>query len=422
MNADQITQPDQPPRDQRPPLGSKRLRKRLIYLLFAILLAGTAYKLFLPSSTAQRGARSKAAEAQRPFPVTAMPAKKADINVFLNGLGTVTPINTVAVRSQVSGQLSRVLFVEGQLVEEGRLLAEIDPRPFQVQLMQAEGQLARDEALLKNALIDLARYKQLLAQDSIAAQQVTTQEALVDQYRGAVKTDQGQIASAKLQITYSRVTAPVAGRVGLRLVDPGNIVQTTDASGIVVITQLQPITVVFPIPQVHLPVILGRMAKGVVLPVYAYSQDGKTLLARGTLSAVDNQIDTTTGTVKLKARFANKKNELFANQFVNASMKIDTLSGATVIPASAVQRGTIGAFVYVVKADKSVTVRALQLGPSEGQSVVVTAGLIPGETVVVVGGDKLREGVKVEMITNETPGASPSGRRPPQAGAPKASR
>ena len=422
MNPDEIKQPDQPSRDQRPRLGAGMKRSRWIFVLFGVLLlAAAAYKLFLPSRPAQMGAGGKATEAQRPFPVTAVPAKKADINVFLNGLGTVVPINTITVRSQVGGQLSRVLFVEGQVVEEGRLLAEIDPRPFQVQLMQAEGQLARDEALLKNALIDLARYKQLLAQDSIAAQQVTTQEALVDQYRGAVKTDQGQIASAKLQLTYSRVTAPVSGRVGLRLVDPGNIVQTTDATGIVVITQLRPITVVFSVPQVHLPTILGRMAKGAALPVYAYSQDGKALLATGTLSAVDNQIDTTTGTVKLKARFENKKNELFANQFVNASMKIDTLSGATVIPASALQRGTIGAYTYVVKADKTVTVRALQLGPSEGQNVVVTAGLEPGEIVVAVGGDKLREGVKVEMVTNEAPGTS-SPKRIPRDGVKKGSR
>jgi multidrug efflux system membrane fusion protein len=299
------------------------------------------------------------------------------------------------------------------------LLAEIDPRPFEVQLMQAEGQLVRDESLLMNAEKDLERYKLLLKQDSIPEQQVSTQESLVQQYKGAVKTDQGQIANAKLQITYARVIAPVSGRIGLRLVDPGNMVQPTDVNGMAVITQLQPITVVFSVPQDNLPAIMKRLRAGEVLPAYAYSQDGKTLLAKGTLLAVDNQIDTTTGTVKLKATFANKDNALFPNQFVNAVLKVDTLSSVTVVPTAATQRGSIGTFAYVVRPDKSINVRQLQLGPTEGDSVAVLDGLAPGEFVVVVGGDKLREGTKVAIVTNEAAGTPAKGKKNSRNGVPK---
>jgi multidrug efflux system membrane fusion protein len=333
------------------------------------------------------------------------------MDVNLRGLGTVIPVNTVTVRSQVSGQLLQVHFKEGQIVEAGTLLAEIDPRPFEVQLMQAEGQLARDEALLRNAESDLVRYKLLLSQDSIADQQVTTQASLVQQYKGAIKIDQGQIANAKLQLTYSRVIAPISGRIGLRLVDQGNMIQSNDVNGMAVITQLQPVTVVFSVPQDNLPAIMKRLRTGEVLPVDAYSQDGKAILAKGTLLAVDNQIDTTTGTVKLKAKFDNKNNGLFANQFVNVVMKVDILSGATVMPTAAIQRGSIGTFAYVVKEDKSVDVRPLQLGPTEGENVAVLSGLAPGEIVVVVGGDKLREGTKVAIVTNGAAGTPAQGRK-----------
>ncbi len=392
------------------------LRRRWwFWLLAAILIGGTAGLVFFRPAFLGMGPDKRSAM-QRPQPVMAAAVKKADVDVYLKGLGTVIPVNTVTVRSQVSGQLMRVHFKEGQYVKEGVLLAEIDPRPFQVQLMQAEGQLAKDEALLKNAENDLVRYKQLLAQDSIAEQQVTTQEALVLQYRGAVKTDRGQIANAKLQLTYSRITAPITGRIGLRLVDPGNMIQANDTNGIAVITQLQPVTVVFSVPQDNLAVIMKKLQTAEPLPVYAYNQEGKTLLSKGTLLAVDNQIDTTTGTVKLKARFENKDNELFANQFVNASMKVDTMTAATVIPTAAVQRGSIGTFAYVVKQDKSVTVRPLLLGPAEGDNVAVTSGLSDGEMVVVVGGDKLREGTKVEIVTEESAGALRQGKKPMREG------
>jgi multidrug efflux system membrane fusion protein len=343
---------------------------------------------------------------QRPQPVTALMTNKADFDVYLKGLGTVIPTNTVTVKSQVSGQLMSVQFKEGQHVNKGDLIAEIDPRPFQVQLMQAEGQFARDEALLKNAEADLAVYKQLLAQESIAAQQVTTQEALVKQYRGVIETDKGQIANAKLQLTYARVITPITGRVGLKQVDPGNMVQVNDVSGIVVITQLQPITVIFSLPQDNLTILMKRWNAAATLPVAAYDQEGKVLLASGKLLAVDNQIDTTTGTIKLKAMFDNNDNKLFPNQFVNVRLKVDTLTGAIVMSTAAVQRGSIGTFAYVVKDDKTVTVRMLKLGPAEGDNVVAMEGLAPGELVVTVGGDKLREGTKVELITPGSKGAA----------------
>ena len=343
---------------------------------------------------------------QRPQPVTALITNKIDFDVYLKGLGTVIPTNTVIIKSQVSGQLVNVRFQEGQHVNKGDLIAEIDPRPFQVQLMQAEGQLARDEAFLKNAEVDLALYKQLLAEDSIAAQQVTTQETLVKQYRGVIETDKGQIASARLQLTFARVIAPITGRVGLRQVDPGNMVQVNDVNGIVVITQLQPITVVFSLPQDNLAILMKHWNAKTTLFVQAYDQEGKVLLASGKLLAVDNQIDTTTGTIKLKAIFDNKDNKLFPNQFVNVRLKVDTLRDATVMPASAVQRGSIGTFAYVIKDDKTATVRMLKLGPAERDMVVAMEGLIPGEFVVTVGGDKLREGTKVAIMTADGKGAS----------------
>ncbi len=420
MNPPQENEPTQQPRMKGTHFFSNMKRSRWIWLVIVVCIAGTAYKIFLMQTATQAVVRAKALnDAQRPLPVMAVKARKADMDINLRGLGTVIPVNTVTVRSQVSGQLLRVHFEEGQIVKAGMLLAEIDPRPFEVQLMQAEGQLARDESLLMNAVSDLERYKLLLKQDSIADQQVTTQESLVQQYKGAVKTDQGQIANAKLQLTYSRVIAPVSGRIGLRLVDQGNMVQPSDVNPMAVITQLQPVTVVFSVPQDNLPAIMKRVRTGEVLPVYAYSQDGKTLLAKGTLLAVDNQIDTTTGTVKLKAKFANTNNELFPNQFVNVVMKVDTLAGVTVMATAAVQRGSIGTFAYVVKRDKSINVRQLKLGPTEGENVAVLNGLAPGEFVVVVGGDKLREGTKVTIVTNDAALTPAKGKKNSRNGVPK---
>lgn len=371
---------------------------KVLFILIIVIIVIAAIVYTAPILAKRKADQQMKAMKTPTQPVSAMSVRTADLPVYIKALGTVTPANTVTVRSQVGGQLIRLHFKEGQMVEKGDLLAEIDPRPFQVQLMQAEGQLARDEELLKNAESDLARYKVLLGQDSIAVQQVTTQESLVKQYKSVLQTDKGQIASAKLQLAYSRITAPLSGRVGLKVVDPGNMVSTSDTSGIAVITQLQPITVVFSVPQDNLPAILKRSQSADLAPVLALDQEGKSLLAKGKLLAVDNQIDTTTGTVKLKGIFRNEDNRLFPNQFVNIRLKVDTLQDATVISTAAIQRGSIGTFAYVVKDDKTVTVRPIKLGPADGELVAVTEGLAPGENVVTVGGDKLREGSKVEIV------------------------
>jgi multidrug efflux system membrane fusion protein len=367
-------------------------------LLVLVLLGMGVYVFVTHQGTAPSGPPTRGQTAgPRPLPVTAVPAKVGDLNVYLTGLGAVTPLNTITVKSRVDGQLMQVLFREGQIVKTGDVLAEIDPRPFEVQLTQAEGQMARDQALLKNAQLDLQRYRVLVAQDSIAKQQLDTQESLIRQYEGAVKVDQGLIDSAKLQLLYCHITAPIGGRVGLRLVDPGNIVHATDTTGLVVITQLQPVAVVFAIAEDSLPAVLAKLTAGESLPVEAYDREQRQKLAVGSLLTVDNQIDPTTGTVRLKAVFPNTDNALFPNQFVNARLLLEVKRGATVVPAAAIQRSPQGAFVYVVKADQTAAMRPVTIGVSQGDATAISAGLVPGDLVVTDGVERLRDGVPVEV-------------------------
>ena len=404
-----MNRPTEPSLHEQATPVARRPRRRIwrwaIVVALVVVAGYFAYRQYAPAPDAPPtaaagppGAPGGAGGPQR-TPIVAEPARTADVDVYLNALGTVTPLRTVTVRSRVDGQLLRVLFEEGQTVKEGDLLAEIDPRPFQVQLTQADGQMARDRALLENARLDLERYRTLFEQDSIAKQQVDTQAALVRQYEGAVKMDQSQIDNARLQLVYARVTAPVSGRVGLRLVDPGNIVRAGDATGLVVITQLSPTSVVFPVPQDNLPAVMKRMQSGEKPPVEAWDRELKTRLASGTLASVDNLVDPTTGTVKLKAQFANETGGLFPSQFVNIRMKLDTVRDATVIPASAVQRGSQGMFVYVVQPDQTVKLRLVKLGPVDGQRQAIAEGLAPGDLVVSDGMDRLRDGAMVEVTT-----------------------
>jgi len=380
-----------------PKTDAPRPKRRRWWLLVLIVGLGALGWYLISGRTGAPNAKIAAKPALPPSPVQALPARKGDVGVYLNGLGSVTPLNTVTVKSRVDGQLMEVRFREGQIVKNGDLLALIDPRPFQVQLTQAEGQMAHDTELLRNARVDLERYRQLWAQDSVPKQQLDTQDSLVRQYQAAIKIDQGQIDNAKLQITYSRITAPVGGRVGLRQVDAGNIIHATDTNGLVVITQLQPAAVIFPIPEDSLPPVLAKLKSGAKLPVEAYDREQKLKLASGSLLTVDNLIDPTTGTVKLKALFPNSNNELFPNQFVNARLLLEIKRQAILVASSAIQRGPQGTFVYLVKPDHTVTVRPVSIGVVQGDDTSIASGLAEGDVVVVDGAERLREGSKVDL-------------------------
>jgi len=401
VNARTVIEPKEvePPRE--PGRNSKRARSNSrwwLWLSVSAILAFGGYRLLERQGAKQTppeklGSRS----VSQGVPVAVASARKGDIPVYLNGLGSVVAFNTVTVRSRIDGQLIRVAFQEGQFVHREDLLAEIDPRPFEVQLQQAEGQMARDQAQLNNAKVDLARYQTLFEQDSIAKQQLDTQLATVHQFEGAIKADQALIDNAKLQLTYCRITAPLGGRVGLRLVDAGNMVHSNDQNGLVVITQVQPISVLFTIPEDDLPPVLKKLHTDARLPVEAYDRSGKTKIATGYLLTLDNQIDPSTGTSRLKAVFQNQDNALFPNQFVNVRLLLDVKKGSLIVPAVAIQRGPQGTYVYVVKADQTVEVRQVTIGFTEGNDASVETGLSAGEPVVVDGVDKLQSGSKVRI-------------------------
>ena len=358
------------------------------------------------SASGGRAGRGGAGMANMPQPVHVASATQGEMPVVLTALGTVTPLATVTVLPQLSGVLQDVYFKEGQMVKKGDVLAQIDPRPYQISLQNAQGTLVRDEALLQTARLDLKRYQTLLAQDSIASQQVDTQASLVRQYEGTVKSDQANIDSFKLDLVYARITAPVSGRVGLRQVDPGNYVTSSLSTGIVVITQLQPISVIFTTSEDNLQQIIQHTQNGEQLSATAYDRANTTPLEVGSLKTMDNQIDTTTGTVRLRALFQNNDSRLFPNQFVNTRLLVDTIKNAVIVPTTAVLNGSMGQFVYVVKDDNTVTVRPVKIGPVDGERTSIQSGLQVGERVVTDGSDRLREGAKITIPAERARGAS----------------
>ncbi len=379
-------------------------------VLALILLFGICASLLgCSSSDAKKNAQ---AAAPRPVSVAIAPVVKQDVPVYLVGLGSVTAFYTANIKSRVDGQIMQVNFKEGQDVKEGQLLIVIDPRPYQVQLEQMQAQLFKDQASLRDAKLNYDRYVTLLPSGSISQQQVDTQKATVDQFDGQVRTDQAQIDNAKLNIVYCNITAPFSGRVGLRQVDPGNIIHATDTNPMLILTQLQPIAVIFTLPEDQLPTVADHMKKA-TLEVDAYSRDDQTKLATGKLLTIDNQIDQTTGTAKLKAVFDNKDNKLWPNQFVNANLLLETRKDSTVVPTAAIQRGPQGAYVYLAKPDKTVTAQNVTVSLSQGNISIITAGLNPGDTVVTDGQDKLQTGSRIEPRNSNIPGnnASPAGGR-----------
>ncbi|MFI5057566.1 MAG: MdtA/MuxA family multidrug efflux RND transporter periplasmic adaptor subunit [Candidatus Acidiferrales bacterium] len=406
------------------PAPAPKSRAWLWILILAVISAGVWYYRSRSTSQAQDAstpaAKGRTGTGQGSFvvPVVVASAQRGDLPVYFNGLGTVTAFNTVTVRSRVDGQLISVSFKEGQFVHEGDLLAEIDPRPFQVQLEQAQGQLAKDQAQRTDAEVNYDRFKLLLKEGVIPQQQLDTQAALVGQFDGAIRSDQGQIDNAKLQLTYSRITAPISGRIGLRLVDVGNIVHASDTNGLLVITQLQPISVIFSLPQDQLPQVVAKLRVGAQLPVEAYDRDDTAKIATGKLATIDNQIDLTTGTYKLKSIFSNENNILFPNQFVNVHLLVDVKHNLTIIPTAAIQRGPQGTYVYAVANGNTAKIHVVTIAQVTGNNVGLSAGLDPGESVVIDGQDKLQDGSKVNSVnsSNGTPsapanaGGQPSGK------------
>jgi multidrug efflux system membrane fusion protein len=405
------------PRYNEPP--PRQHKSRWWVWVLIILVAGGLYWRFRGGTTngadqtqsAGRGRGGRGGGAGL-APVSVATAQKADMPVYYTNIGSVNAFNTVTVHTRVDGQLISVAFREGQMVKAGDLLAEVDPRPFQVQLEQAEGQLAKDQAALKDAQVNADRFQQLWKDQVIARQQVDTQIAQAAQFEGSIKSDQGAVDNARLQLSYCRVIAPIGGRVGLRIVDPGNIVHASDANGIAVIAQLQPIAVVFTLPQDQLPIVYSKLRAGQQLSVDAYNRDDTVKIATGTVLTIDNSIDPTTGTYKIKAVFPNADNSLFPNQFVSMHLLVDVKRGMTVVPNAAIQRGPQGTYVYVLQPDNTVKIRTVTTSVNLNGNVGLEAGLVPGDKVVTDGLDKLQDGIKV-TVSNGSGGA-------PQSAAPNA--
>lgn len=394
--------------------GSRNSRRWLFALLVLVVIAILCWWLW-PASSAHKDSaaltsapRTGKSGMMRPgfggssaaVPVRVAPATQGDFPLYYKALGTVTALNTINVRSRVGGELVKVYFQEGQQVKAGELLAEIDPRSYQNALLQAEGTLLQSQAQLKNAQVDLARYRGLYAEDSIAKQTLDTAEALVGQYQGTVKTNQAAVNDAKLNLEFTKIRAPIAGRVGLRQLDVGNLVAANDATALVVITQTQPISVSFTLPENNLQTVLERYRSGAQLPVQAWDRGDQKMLAVGVLKSLDNQIDTTTGTLKFKARYDNRDESLFPNQFVNVKLLADTLKNVVLVPTAAVQFGNAGTFVYVLDGETTVKIRNLKLGASDGETTVIKEGLAAGERVVLEGTDRLRDGGAVEVVND----------------------
>jgi len=387
------------------PAAKPRSRRLLDRLTLVVALAAAAIfawqkfeNLATPTSESVNSGRS----GPPPQTVRVAPATVGDMPITLDELGTVIPFETVTIRTQISGKLMELGFAEGQMVKKGDFIAQIDPRPYQAALAQAQGQLAKDQALLAQAQSDLSRFEILTKQDSISKQQVADQEALVAQDKAAIATDQAMVQTATLNLDYTHIVSPITGRVGIRMVDPGNYLQPTDASGIVVITQLDPISVVFSTPEDDLPRIATRLNAGAKLQVTAFDRANVNQLAGGTLTTYDSQVDVTTGTIKMRATFDNPSGALFPQQFVNVRLLVDTLNGVTLAPNAAVQLGPSGNFVYLLNDDGAVSKRDVVSGPTDGKVTTITKGLAPGDKVVIDGVDRLKDGAKVRVVDNAT--------------------
>ena len=391
---------------------SHKSRRWLVGLLLVLIVIGLCWWLWPTSSKKEQAAQPEGRTSKsgmmrpgfggstQPVPVRVSDVKRGDFPVFYKALGTVTALNTINVRSRVAGELVKVYFKEGQMVKAGELLAEIDPRSYQNALLQAEGTLLQNQAQLKNAQVDVQRYRGLYAEDSIAKQTLDTAEALVSQYQGTVKTNQAAVNDAKLNLEFTKIRAPISGRVGLRQLDVGNLVAANDTTALVVITQTEPIVVSFTLPENDLALVIARYRSGAKLPVQAWDRGDRKELAVGVLSSIDNQIDITTGTLKFKALFENRDQTLFPNQFVNVRLLADTLKDVILAPSAAIQFGTNGSFVYAMDGDNKVKIRSVKVGATDGDVTVIEEGLEPGDRVVLEGTDRLRDGGAVEVVND----------------------